>query len=203
MALVTLTDTQKGELFKLLATKSMSQAAMEFKLDAVLASKYSLNNYVRRVVAECKAEPAKYGLSLDVVALVEKAISERKGTKNQIVLQPNQVPLAEQREAQITDMDVKQLIVSGSKKLWLLTHKKIDMLNHSRKELQKQPLTALVIAAATAIDKARLLQGESTENLAVKGSISETATSEDLMNILLQRREDTFITNQQKPSEKA
>ena len=191
------TDLQKGEVFKDLASKSLLEVANDRGLDKKFSTPAQMRWQIRKVYNEVLSNPQKFGVSPDIVALVDKASNARKQTGIR-----NDLKTVSEKNAEVNpvigDMDMKELVVGARKKAWILLHRKMDDLLKSPKRIREQAIAPLSILAGTAFDKGRLLEGQSTENFAIKGNIEniEGKTSQELMEFLIKQKELNKPDNQ-------
>lgn len=176
-------DEIKGEMFKSLATKSYAEVAVDFKIDIHYNDQAAYRNAVYRIANEVRKEPERYGINKDVLDIVEAAMENRKA--NPHVTRP----VEKQDYALIDFTDAKAVAIGSRNKVAELLHKKMDLINGSKEELKKISLVQLTTAYGTLFDKAQIMQGQATENIAIKAKITKDMTPEESLAQLLKMRE--------------
>lgn len=179
-------DKTKGEMYKALANKSYAQVAVDFKIDIHYKDATGYRNAVYRIAKEVEASPEKYGVTPEVVEIVKVSAEERKSRGNQ--------PLAEMNDSAILDFtDTKAVTLGGRNKAAELLHKKMDMINGSRRLLEKENLVSLAKVFGIFFDKAQILQGQATENIAIKAKITKDMSPDEALDQLLNMREQRQV----------
>lgn len=181
MNIMTITDKQKGDIFRLLASKTLYEVGVEFGLDKYYKNVRSMKGKVHNVFNEVKNEPEKFAIQLQTVDLVISAVNDRKITNV-----PNK-PLAEVKGDE--EGDIKVLLFSNRDKAAKLVQKKLSYYDKNPKALKEISLPALTTSFAILFDKGRIIQGEATSHVALMGKIDSSLTPEDAMKLVLQMRE--------------
>jgi hypothetical protein len=65
----------------------------------------------------------------------------------------------------------------------------MDMINSNKKMLEKENLVSLAKVFGIFFDKSQILQGQATENIAIKAKISKDMSPEESLEELLKMRE--------------
>lgn len=176
-------DDVKGEMFKSLATKSYAEVAVDFKIDIHYSDQAAYRNAVYRIANEVRKDPEKYGITEDVLKIVEEAMENRKAN-------PHATKPAEKQDYALIDFtDARAVAIGSRNKVAELLHKKMDMINSNKKELEKISLVQLTTAYGTLFDKAQIMQGQATENISLKARITKDMTPEESLEQLLKMRE--------------
>lgn len=128
-------------------------------------------------------DPHDLGISKDMVGLIEEKMAARK------VYTPPKELTVEDRKSIINIDDTKGLVLGGRNKAAALLHKKLDRLDRSNRLLDEVSLTQLATTLGILFDKAQILTGQATENIAVMSKISSDMTAEESLNALLKMRE--------------
>lgn len=174
------------EIFKALASKSTGQVGLDFGLDKTFSTMNSVRNAVTAIKNRISANPAEYGVSQEVVDLVNKAMKNRNVDKRV------DVPLAvKQKEAQ----GITNVIESVKNGAWALIDKKIKMTAKSTKLLKETTFQQLGTIAGIAFDKHQIIKGEATENIAVRAKIDKNLSPEELLNVVLAQRQENNDSN--------
>ena len=170
-------------MFKALASKSYAQVAVDFGIDIHYKDQSGYRNAVYRIARDVLANPEKHGVSDDIVKMVKVAMEDRKAN-------PTHTQIKEQDDSAILDFtDTQAVTIGGRNKAAQLLHKKMDMINKSPKLLQKENLVSLAKVFGIFFDKSQILQGQATENIAIKAKISKDMTPEESLEQLLRMRE--------------
>ena len=109
---MTLTKDQKSEIFRDLVKVSSYQAGIRAGLDRTYKKRSSIISAVRRVTGEVRENPSKYGISTEILDMVDKSFDERKKNSVQVIGKE----LAEAPRETLEDKDVKFLVETG--KIW-------------------------------------------------------------------------------------
>lgn len=176
-------DKTKGEMYKALASKSYAQVAVDFKIDIHYKDQSGYRNAVYRIAKEVEASPDKFGITPDIIEMVKTAMEDRKAN-------PGSAQLKETNDSALLDFsDTQAVTVGGRNKAAELLHKKMDMINKSPALLKKENLVSLAKVFGIFFDKSQILQGQATENIAIKAKISRDMTPEESLEELLKMRE--------------
>jgi hypothetical protein len=191
-----LNDIKKAAVFKQLATKSFYETGLEFGFDKHYDSKLNITNAAYRVYQQLRKSPSEYGISQEVVDMVEKAVEDRKvqGKKSPIQFDPNL--------KKINVDDIKSVVLTGRAKAARLLDEKMNMLAASKKKLDKENIVSLAKVFGIYFDKSQIIQGEATEHIAVLSkNINDDMSAEDAMSALLKFREKAMIEKFDKDTE--
>ncbi len=181
-----LTIEQEAEIFKNLATYSITETAYKFGFDKRYSTINSIRNAVTAIKNKIRANPSAWGIPQSTVDLVDDAMRARRVDK------PGKVPLVvkEQEKRQIGT-----LIEGVRDGAWELIDKKIKMIGKSRKALRETTLQQLGTIAGIAFDKTQIIKGEATEHIAVRAKIAPNLPPEDLLKLVLAQRQEINDTN--------
>lgn len=186
-----LDDAKKGLLFKMLGNKTLYEVGVEFGFDKKYKDVRAVNNAVYRVYQQVKAEPSRFMITDDVVEIVVANVSNRNLGKREGVLREKTEVLDKQ--------DIKELTISGRKKALDLLHMKMERLATSKKRLDEVPITSLAQTFGIIFDKAQIIQGMATENVAVLAKIDKDISPEEAIKLVLHMRD---INNAEKEKNK-
>lgn len=170
------------EIFKALASESQFQVGLKYGFDKVYKNGRAVRNAITAIYTKVKNNPEEYGLSLEVVGLVEA------GMKNRAVARQGGTPM---EKPEMGVMDIKEKIVGIRDKTFHLIDKKLDRVASSKKRLDAISFKDLGIIAGIAFDKTQILRGEATENVAVLGKIETDLSPEAALDLVLKMREKT------------
>ena len=181
-----LTDEQRKEFYKSLVTHSFAEAVIQLGLDAHYA-KSSWRSVGKRIFDEI--DPSELGLDKDVVEMVTAAISDRKVRGVRIVEEKTGLEEAFTPTELLDPKDNKGVVIAGRNKAAMLLHRKMDHLNKDKKALEAVSLTQITTTFGIMFDKAQIIQGQATENIAVMGKIDNTLSPEASLDMILKMRE--------------
>lgn len=183
-----LTQEQEAEIFRHLAYKSAYETGLEFELDKTYTDAKAVRNAVTNVYLKVKKNPAKWGVTEDVLKLVADAMANR-----QLVQTRNNLPMAEK---EIEQGDIKVLVTGVRDKTWRLIDRKLQRASKSNKKLDAIGLRELGTLAGIAFDKAQIISGQATENIALMGKIEGNINPQDALDLVLKMREATVASKQ-------
>lgn len=176
-----LSVVQKRDIFKSLASESQFFVAKKFEFDKHYKSNGGMVNAVNKIYREVKEHPEQFGISQDILTLVETSMEARRNTKNEV-----REPLI------IPEVDTKDLVVGAQKKAWILLNKKLDYLFKNKRALKSESLMSIAKMAGISFDKAQIVKGEATEHIMLKARIDQNITPEQAIEQLLQFRESNI-----------
>lgn len=177
-----LTEAQEVGFFKLVATKSLYDAALEYGFDKHYKTPSSIKTAAYSLYRKIFNDYSKWGISQDTYELVVSAVQNRAVSK----AKPNTGPtVAEQN----TDLDIKSLITSNRDLAGKLVRKKLLLLDKSKKALDNISLPQLATSFAILFDKGQLIQGMATEHVALMGKIDSEMKPEQAIEMVLKMRE--------------
>jgi len=179
------TDDKKGLLFKMLAQKSLYDTGVELGFDKHYRDMASVKSAVYRIYQQVRKDPEKYGVNLETAKLVEDVVSSRSIAISSVNNSPT---IREQREA-LEKADIKELVLTGRQKALKLVHRKLDMIGSSKKRLAEANLSTLAQTFGIIFDKAQIIQGEATENVALLAKIDANLTPDQALEAILKLRE--------------
>lgn len=182
-----LTDLQMAGLFKLLGEKRIEDVGFEYELDKKYKTVNAMKSAVYRMFTKVKNNPEAYGVSKETY----DDVLEKMDARRQVVIkQPEQITVREQQEL-INPQDIKGLVLGGRNKAAKLLYTKLDRLDKSKKLLDGVRLGELATVMAILVDKGQILQGQSTENIAVISKIDSNLSAEDALELVLRTRDAT------------
>ena len=175
-------------MFTMLLEKTTLQVAYEFNLDKRYSSEKSMLTSIQRIISEVRNDPDKFGVSPEMAKAVQAAIDGRK--KLTLSGAHSQKPTIVSQNELLNPEDIKGLTISGRNKAMQLINKKLDHLGKDKKSLDKVGIGELAKVAGILFDKGQIIQGQSTENIAVMSkNIKTDMTPEEAMEVLLNMRE--------------
>lgn len=174
-----LTDDKKSALFRVLATKSLTEVGLEYDFDKHYKTMKSIKTAVYRVYNQVRATPSIYGVSDDTVELVVKAVSGRS-----VAPKPT---IRETTELETTD--IKTMIVKGRNIAMGLINKKLDHLSRHPKALRDTSITQLGTLFGIIFDKGQIISGQATEHVAVMSKIDKNLKPVEAIDMVLKMRE--------------
>lgn len=178
--MIHLTKQKKRDFYLSLLTMNFTEAGIAAGFGAM----YNTNNSIRTNAFKLykSLDPKELELSDDVIEGVRMAIEKRKIS--------NKVTQHEGIEGAILDPeDSKALVLGGRNKALMLLHKKMDMISKSKKAMEDLSLSQLATTVGILFDKAQIMKGEATENIAVMAKIDQNMTPEQSLDMLLKMRE--------------
>ena len=189
--MVTLNDVQKASLFKMCGDKPFAEVGFEYGLDKKYKDVATMKVAVSRIYNEVKNNPEKFGVSYELVNDVVNKIEERKVSGLQTP-QGGKVTIRERTEI-LNPQDIKGLVVGGRNKAAKLMNEKLDRIARSKKALDELDLGRLATVLGILVDKAQVLQGQSTENIAILSkNIDSNLSPEEAIAEVMRRREATI-----------
>lgn len=170
-----------GLVFKMLAEKTLYETGLEFQFDKKYKDSRAVKNAVYKIYQKVLVDPQKYAVLPETVDKVKLVISERAIVKPQTTLR--------EKMDENTNLDFKDLVLSGRKKAYSLLNLKMDSLLSKRKNLDEVSITALAQTFGILFDKGQIIQGEATENVALIAKIDTNMSPEDALASVLKIRE--------------
>jgi hypothetical protein len=184
-----LADEKYQPLFKMLSTKTLYETGLEFGLDKHYKDSRAVNNAVYVIYKKVLAQPEKYGVQPETVELVKAVVSQRAvATSKKGVTVTQETTLREKLDTE-ANPEFKDLVLSGRKKAFQLLNMKMDRVMKSNKGIDEVGITALAQTFGILFDKAQIIQGEATENVAIMARIDRNMSSEDALASILKMRE--------------
>lgn len=183
-----MTQEVEADIFRHLAYKSAYETGLEFKLDQSYKDAKAIRNAVTAIYNKIKKNPDKWGVNGEVLNLVKDAMANR-----QIVQARNNIPIAEK---EIETGDIKVLVTGVRDKTWRLIDRKLQRASKSNKKLDAIGLRELGTLAGIAFDKAQIISGQATENIALMGKIEGNINPQDALDLVLRMREATVASKQ-------
>ena len=179
---INLTDVQKSSLFKSLATKTFYDVGIEYGFDKHYKTPASIKTAVYTLYRRVLAEPEKYSVHPEVLSLVSKAIQERGILKSAPNLKPT---MAEQGDLS----DIKALLLSNRDVASRLIHKKLRVLDTSKKALKGESIVSLGKIFGILFDKAQIIQGQATEHILQLSHINVDMSPSEAIDAVIKMRE--------------
>lgn len=180
-----LSDKQKAEMYMLLGKMSAYDAGIALGLGKRLTTANSVRGVVAKVKIEVEDNPERflpYGVNKKVYAQVNSASEERQALVHKVDKQ-----LAE-KDAK-DDVQLKDLILDGRKQAFTILMRKLKLINSSKKRLDDANVSSLAQVFGIIFDKGQIIQGQSTENIAMMAKVDSNMTPQQLMQAVLGVRE--------------
>ena len=173
-----LTKEQEIELFKMLSHKTSTEAGKSFGLQDVMKNDGAIRIYVYNIVRRITAAPELYGISQDGIDIVRAALDARKGNR------PSALTVAKEKEEFKDKLEVIRDTATD------ILSKKLQMINKNKNTLADVKLKEVSDILAMAVDKIRLVKGESTETVVHLSKMSlDDVSPEEAMKLVLKARE--------------
>lgn len=179
-----LDENKKYGVFKALATKTFEQVGYEFGFDKHYKDSVGMKNAVHRVYMEVKTDPERFAVDKGVYDLVLNAVAERSSRRGRTAID------ASLREANLlAKEDTKALLTNTRNDVLSVIYAKVKTIAASKKKLDAVPLGTLAQTFGILFDKAQILQGEATENVAVLAKVKDNLPADELLKIILSQKE--------------
>lgn len=176
-----------GGLFKMCGDKTLAEVGFEYGLDKNYKTVESMKTGVSRIYNQVKNNPEAYGLSIETVNDVVDKVEARYRSMTKKEGAP--VTLREAREL-IKPDDIKGLVLGGRNKAAKLLYEKLDRAEKSKKLLDGIKLGELATVMAILVDKGQIIQGQSTENIAILSkNVDSKLTADEALEMVLRTRE--------------
>lgn len=177
---VKLTKEKETEIFKALAHKSYAEVGKDFGLHLIYPNdKNKVTSVIYGIARKVRRSPDLWGISEDAMEVIQEAINKRSVKINPAL----KSDIALQEESFRDKLDTMRDTVAS------LISRKLKLYDTSKgiKEVQLRDLKDLL---SMAIDKSRLLRGESTENIIKMSKIDvDNLSPEEAMRVVLKARE--------------
>jgi hypothetical protein len=180
------------EIFKALAQKSALTVGREYGFDKVYKKSQAIRNGVNKIYNKVRNNHEEYGVSREVVEMVEKGMLERK---HNLVGTNTGKPHSMKDLSDFENPDIKEMMTAIRDKSFALINKKLAFIATSKKKLDNISFKELGVIAGIAFDKTQILKGEATEHIAVAAKIDSNVTPEQAIEIALRNRESTVEKN--------
>lgn len=177
---IILTKEQQAAMFKSLAHKTFKEVGYEYGIHLMFpGNDVRVTSFVHEIVKKIKKAPEIWGLSQDTVDVIQEALNSRSIKNN-----PNvRSDIALQEESFRDKLDTMRDTVAE------IITRKLKKYN-TVKGAENVQLRDLKDLLSMAIDKGRLLRGESTENLVKLSKLdTDNMSPEDAMKVILKARE--------------
>lgn len=182
-----LSRQQELDIFRKHAHKSSLEIGYEYGFEKHYKDGRAVRSAVYAVYHKVKNNPSKYHLDKGAVEVVRESMKQRGLSKG------NPGPV--QKEQDIDKSDIHSLVKGVRDTSFYLINKKLDKAARSKKQLEAISLSQLGTIAGIAFDKAQVLAGEATENIAMKAKISKDMSPDDLLDLTLKQREQAVSKN--------
>lgn len=175
-----LTKDQEVEIFKALTHNTALEVGKKFGLGEHFTSDGAIRLAVHNVYMRVKKVPEFYGLTQDVVDLVTETVAARKISNN-----PGSVLVAERERLEFKDK-LETIRDTAAE----ILNKKLDKLNKSSRTIDDIKIKEIADVLSMAVDKYRLVKGESTENVIHYSKLNlDNVSPEEALSLVLKARE--------------
>ena len=169
---------QEAQIFKALSHKSYKTVGYEFGLHLICENDTQVRTTVMSIARKVRKAPELYGLSQDTVDVIDEAMAARS-------LKPSDVT-RDNNLANETFRDKLEAIRDKTADMLMKKLKKYD----TSKSIDGISVKDLKDLLATAVDKSRLLRGESTENIVKLSKVdTDNMKPEDALKFIMKARE--------------
>ena len=177
---VVLTKDQEVLLFKSLAFKTYKDAGYEYGVHLMYpGDDKAVTTFVAKIANKIRKAPELWGISEDAIEVIQEAIDSRSIKNNPAI----RSDIALQEESFRDKLDTMRDTVAE------IITRKLKKYNTAKghEDVQIRDLKDLL---AMAIDKSRLLRGESTENLVKMSKLdTDSMTPEDALKVVMKARD--------------
>lgn len=191
-----LSDEKKGYIFTMCGEKTLADVGFEFGLDKKYKTVATMKSAVAKIYNQVKNDPDRFFIAPETYNRVLDAVDERKtvgltpfqsSNPEEVVEEP--MTIREKREI-INPEDIKGLILGGRNKAAKLIYEKLDRIGRSKKLLDNISLGEMAKVVGILVDKGQILQGQSTENIAVLSkNIDSNLSPQEAIDAVLKMRE--------------
>lgn len=189
--MLTLTDDKKSRIFLFCKDKNFTEVGFEFELDKKYKTVASMKTAVSKIYNEVKNDPLKFGLDYDRVNEIVDIVNTRQ-TQGLKTPSGEEVSLREKQEI-LNPSDIKGLVMTSRNLAMSILHKKLSKISRSSRLSDDLDLSKLATVSAILIDKAQILQGQSTENIAILSKNIGDLTPEEALAHVLKTREVNMV----------
>jgi hypothetical protein len=192
----TLTDDRKSRIFLACANKTYTEVGYEFDLDKHYKSVASMKDAVKKTYAAVKNDPIKFGIDYERANTVVDKVNTRQTAG--LVPRGGTEVLREKVEL-LNPQDIKGLMLGARNKAAKIIHEKLDRMSRSKKAIDDIGLGEMAKVVGILFDKGQIIQGQSTENIAVMSkNIDANLQPEEALDMVLRMRETTMVGNSEK-----
>ena len=174
------TKEKEAEMFKALAHKSYKEVGKDFGLHLIYPDDDTrITSVVFGIARKIRRAPEVWGLSTDAMQVIQEQIDRRSVKKNPKIKSDIAIMEESFRDKLDTMRDTVAEIIT----------KKLSKYN-TVKGIENVHIRDLKDLLGMAIDKGRLLRGESTENLIKMSKLdTDSMSPEEAMKVILKARE--------------
>lgn len=179
-----ITKEQELEIYKKLAFKSLKEVGYEYGLQHYYKKDAQVRTAILNIANRIRRAPELYGITQDVCDVIDEAVSSRSIKQN-----PSQTFVKEIEQNEFKD------------KLELVRDRAVEILNKKLEKISKQKdmgdikLKEIADVLSMAIDKYRLVRGESTDNIIHYSKVDLNNISPEQALQLVLRARDAVIDN--------
>ncbi len=177
-----LTDDVKRQVFLAMQQYPSTEIARKFGFEKRQGSLKKGMGLVYAIYNKVKEQPAKYGLTDEVVEATIKSVENRKQNFGQLNVK-QELDIREVENFARNEMGIVR------DKIIKIISMKVDKALKSKRAREQVSLKDLSQVLATVIDKQRLLTGQSTENVLHFAKINKDVSPEDALAIVLKARD--------------
>lgn len=182
-----ITEDKKSRIFLMCGDKNYTEVGYEFDLDKHYKSVDTMKMAVSKIYNTVKNDPELFGISIERANEVVDKVEHRKTAA--LKSSESQVPLRERNEI-INASDIKSLTVGSRNKAMKIMHEKLSRMEKSKKAIDDIGLGELAKVAGILFDKGQIIQGQSTENIAVLSkNIDKNLNPDEALDMVLRMRE--------------
>lgn len=178
---VPFTNEQRASMFKDLAHMSYYDVIAKYKLDEYYANKGAARLGLVNIVRQIVKAPDLYGISREAADIVQTALNSRNPTKGGT---PNAMVVAKEMDSLSNSME------SLRDKAIELMHNKLDKIKKNKDELDGIKLKELMDVVSSAIDKTKVIKGETADHVIHYSKIDVGDVSpQEALKLVLKARE--------------
>lgn len=175
-----LTKIQEADMFKALAHKSYKQVGHDFGLHFYYKTDPQVRTAVMNIARKIRKAPELWGISPDAVEVIDEAAASRSIKKNPRIKSDIAIMAESFRDKLDTMRDqVADMIMQ-----------KLEIYGKNKKSLDGVSIRDLKDLLAVAIDKSRLMRGESTDNITKLAKLDvDDMSPEEALKVIMKARE--------------
>lgn len=188
----------EAEIFKALEHESALNVGLKFHLDRKYRDKQKIRSSVTYFKNKVKNHPDRYeeyGITDELIRRVEKAVEERNVYNKLENRQLRTIKKGELVDSAQEEKELKELVGDIRDKAFSAINRKLDNIGTNKKKLEAVAFRDLTQLASMTFDKAQLLSGQATENIAVLAKIDNNMNPEEAMEAVLKMREVNTTKN--------
>ena len=186
-----ITDEKKERIFIMCKEKDFVAVGYEFGLDKYYKTVPGMRTAVSRIYNSVKNDPEKFGLSYERANEVAVVVSGRQSSGLKNIKTGEAMPSTlREKNLIINPEDIKGLITGARNKAAKIMFDKLGRIERSKKATDDIGLGELAKVVGILFDKGQIIQGQSTENIAIMSkNIDANLTPEEALDAVLKMRE--------------